>query len=57
MQKAAKKKMKAESKVRQRIAAEKKMNKNGNNAQEEDDDDDEDVTAFVKGSRGNKKRK
>ncbi len=49
--------MKAESKVRQRIAAEKKKNKNGNNTQDEDDgDDDEDVTTFVKGSRGNKKK-
>eukprot|EP01083_Nonionella_stella_P020253 56149_1 len=60
-QKAAKKKLKADNKARQRIAAEKKKSQNGkkSSSQEDNDDDDggaEDVSAFVRGNRGGKKR-
>lgn len=56
-QKAAKKKQKADNKVLQRIAAEKKKFKTGGTTSkvEEEEEDDEDVSAFVKKNR-NKKR-
>ena len=58
-QRAAKKKQKADNKVLQRIAAEKKKYKNGNKSkgdENDEDDEDEDVSAFVKKNRGSKKR-
>mmetsp|Transcript_16990 Transcript_16990/g.20750 ORF Transcript_16990/g.20750 Transcript_16990/m.20750 type:complete len:151 (+) Transcript_16990:98-550(+) len=53
-QKAAKKKVKEQNKVRQRIAAEKKKQINRGTAAKEDDDDNEDISTFVK-AKGKKK--